>query len=322
MKWLLSKPIRYGYMNGIALTVLISQLPKLLDARIESAGPLQDLWSIAWIVIGGKVKWVEFALGAGALVAILLLRSRKRFPGVLAAMIGATAIVHFFNLAKQTGVSVVGALPRGLPVFSIQARAVLRRFDSPDSAEKLEVKSPIFGRVLRVIRDSETPVSGGEPLLEFGDPADLEVAVDVLTTDAAAIRPCARVTIEHWGGPEALDGRARLVEPGAFTKVSALGTEEQRVWVVIDLVSPHDRWATLGDGFRVDAAIVTEEIDDALLVPQSALFHRDGGWAAFVVRGGVAHERRIEPAHRSARMAQWPLASRPEMRWCCSRQAL
>ncbi len=116
---LLSKPIRYGYMNGIALTVFISQLPKLLGARIESAGPLQDLWSIAWIVIGGKVNWVEFALGAGALVAISLLRSRKRFPGVLAAMVGATAIVYFFNLAKQTGVSVIGALPRGLPVFSI-----------------------------------------------------------------------------------------------------------------------------------------------------------------------------------------------------------
>ena len=188
-----------------------------------------------------------------------------------------------------------------------QARAVLRRFDSPDPAEKLDVtsgvKSPISGRVLRIIRESETPVSGGEPLLEIGDPADLEIAVDVLTTDAAAIRSGAQVTIEHWGGPEALDGRVRLVEPGAFTNVSALGVEEQRVWVVIDLVSPHDRWATLGDGFRVDAAIVTEEIDDALLVPQSALFRRDGGWAVFVVRDGAAHERRVEVAHRSARVA-------------------
>jgi high affinity sulfate transporter 1 len=116
---LLSKPIRYGYMNGIALTVLISQLPKLLGARIESTEPLHDLWSIAWIVVGGKVNLIEFALGAGSLVAISLLRSRKRFPGVLAVMIGATAIVYFFNLAKYAGVSVVGALPRGLPAFSI-----------------------------------------------------------------------------------------------------------------------------------------------------------------------------------------------------------
>jgi HlyD family secretion protein len=184
-----------------------------------------------------------------------------------------------------------------------QARAVLRRFDSPDPAEKLDVKSPVSGRVLRVIRESEAPISAGEPILEIGDPANLEIAVDVLTTEAAAIRPGARVTIENWGGPEPLDGRVRLVEPGAFTKVSALGVEEQRIWVVIDLVSQHERWATLGDGFRVDAAIVTEEIDDALLVPQSALFHRVGGWAVFVVRDGVAHERRVELAHRSARIA-------------------
>ena len=154
-----------------------------------------------------------------------------------------------------------------------------------------------------MIRESEGPVDSGEPLLEIGDPADLEIAVDVLTTEAVSIRPGARVTIKHWGGSEDLEGRVRLVEPGAFTKVSALGVEEQRVWVVIDLVSPHDRWATLGDGFRVDAAIVTEEIDDALLVPQSALFRRDGGWAVFLVRNGVAREQRVEIGSRSAKLA-------------------
>ena len=116
---LLSKPIRYGYMNGIALTVLISQLPKLLGSKIESAGPLQDLWSVALAVVGGKVNWVEFALGVGALGAILFVKNRKRFPGVLVALIGTTAIVYIFDLTEQTGVSVVGTLPRGLPVFSI-----------------------------------------------------------------------------------------------------------------------------------------------------------------------------------------------------------
>ena len=116
---LLSKPIRYGYMNGIALTVLISQLPKLLGARLNSSGPLQDLWSIVWGVIGGKVNWTEFALGSGALGAILLMKSYKRFPGVLIAMIGATAIVYFFDLDEQASVSVVGPLPRGLPLFSV-----------------------------------------------------------------------------------------------------------------------------------------------------------------------------------------------------------
>jgi high affinity sulfate transporter 1 len=116
---LLSKPIRYGYMNGIALTVLISQLPKLLGFKISSAGPLRDLWSIAGAVAGGKVNWVEFALGAAALAAILLVKRRKRFPGILFAMIGATAVVYFFDLAERANISVLGSLPGGLPTFSI-----------------------------------------------------------------------------------------------------------------------------------------------------------------------------------------------------------
>jgi high affinity sulfate transporter 1 len=116
---LLSKPIRYGYMNGIALTVLISQLPKLFGFKIESAGPLRDLWSIADAIAGGRANWVEFALGAATLVAILLVKRSKRFPGVLTAMLGATAIVYFFDLTERSNVSVLGSLPSGLPLFSI-----------------------------------------------------------------------------------------------------------------------------------------------------------------------------------------------------------
>ena len=116
---LLSKPIRYGYMNGIALTVLISQLPKLFGFKIESAGPLRDLWTIAGAIAGGKANWPEFALGGATLVGILLVKRSKRFPGVLTAMLGATAIVYFFDLAERANVSVLGSLPSGLPSFSI-----------------------------------------------------------------------------------------------------------------------------------------------------------------------------------------------------------
>jgi high affinity sulfate transporter 1 len=116
---LLSKPIRYGYMNGIALTVLISQLPKLLGFKISSAGPLRDLWTIAGAIAAGKVNWAEFALGAATLTAILLVKSRKRFPGILIAMIGATAVASFFDLAERANISVLGSLPGGLPTFSI-----------------------------------------------------------------------------------------------------------------------------------------------------------------------------------------------------------
>ena len=111
-----------------------------------------------------------------------------------------------------------------------------------------------------------------------------------------------------------MQGRVRIVEPGAFTKVSALGVEEQRVWVVIDLMSPHEQWAALGDGFRVDASIAVAELDDALLVPVGALLRRDKGWSVFVVQNGRALERPIEIAGRAARLPRSPRASRPAIR--------
>ncbi len=185
-----------------------------------------------------------------------------------------------------------------------QARALLVATEAPENgSERHAVRAPVAGRVLRVLQESEAVVAAGAPLLELGDPADLEVVVDVLTTEAVGIAPGSPVTIERWGGPAPLDGRVRRVEPGAFTRVSALGVEEQRVWVVIDLVGPRERWAALGDGFRVDARITVETIDNAVLVPVSALFRRGTGWAVFVVQDGAARERRVEVARRAARSA-------------------
>jgi high affinity sulfate transporter 1 len=116
---LLSKPIRYGYMNGIALTVLISQLPKLFGFSIENEGPLRGLWEIAGAVFGGKTNWTAFAIGAATLAVILLLKNRERVPGVLIAVVGATAIAGAFDLAARTGLSVLGPLPQGLPGFAL-----------------------------------------------------------------------------------------------------------------------------------------------------------------------------------------------------------
>ncbi len=116
---LLSKPIRYGYMNGIALTVLISQLPKLFGFSIESEGPLRDLWAIAGSILGGRANWTAFAVGAGTLAVILLLKKSKRVPGILVAVVGATAIVGVLDLGARADVSVLGPLPQGLPAFAI-----------------------------------------------------------------------------------------------------------------------------------------------------------------------------------------------------------
>jgi high affinity sulfate transporter 1 len=116
---LLSKPIRYGYMNGIALTLLITQLPKLFGFSIESGGPLRELWGVAEAILGGRVNWTAFAIGAGTLAVILLLRNNKRIPGILIAVVGATAIVGVFDLADRADVSVLGPLPQGLPSFAL-----------------------------------------------------------------------------------------------------------------------------------------------------------------------------------------------------------
>ena len=116
---LLSKPIRYGYMNGIALTVLISQLPKLFGFSIEGDGPLRGLWAIAKAILNGKANWMAFAVGAGTLAVILLLKNNKRVPGILIAVVGATAIVGALNLATRADVSVLGPLPQGLPAFTV-----------------------------------------------------------------------------------------------------------------------------------------------------------------------------------------------------------
>jgi HlyD family secretion protein len=172
------------------------------------------------------------------------------------------------------------------------------------SPEAVPVRSPIEGRVLKVFQESAGVVVAGQPLLEVGDPRQLEVEVEVLSRDAVRIEPGGRVLLERWGGETLLEGTVRTVEPMGFTKVSALGVEEQRVRVIADLVSPAADWQRLGDGYRVEAKFVVWERDDALTVPASALFRRDAGWRVFVVERGRARERAVTPGHSSGLLTE------------------
>ncbi len=192
-----------------------------------------------------------------------------------------------------------------------QARTALKLSGENEGTERFPVSSPIDGRVLKVIQESESVVSLGAPLLELGDPADLEVIVDLLTTDAALVREGAKVSLERWGGATPLDGRVRRVEPSGFTKISALGVEEQRVWVVIDIVSPREAWTTLGDGYRMDVKIVADEMEKATVVPIGALFRRGDAWQAFVLEGGRARLREVKVSRRSGRLAAVAEGLRP-----------
>jgi HlyD family secretion protein len=147
-------------------------------------------------------------------------------------------------------------------------------------------------------------VPAGEALVEIGDPHQLEVVVDLLTTDAVRVRPGARTSIEQWGGEAALEAIVRRIEPGGFTKVSALGVEEQRVNVVLDFVDPEQACAVLGDAYRVEARIVLWEAPNVLKMPTSAMFRENGRWAVYAVRDGRARLTAVEIDHVAGQEAE------------------
>ena len=175
-----------------------------------------------------------------------------------------------------------------------QALAVLSRSRAGGAAEPLVITSPVSGKILRIIQESGRVIPGGFPLMEVGDPTDLEVRIEVLSRDGVAIQPGARVRLEQWGGADPLTARVRLVEPSAFTKISALGVEEQRVYVVADFTDPLEKRSTLGDSYRVEARVVVWENAAALRAPAGALFQRGGVWQTFTIEGNTARLRTVK----------------------------
>jgi HlyD family secretion protein len=210
--------------------------------------------------------------------------------------------------------AVFAAAERGLATVQMEvttaqaevasAKSALRPTAGAATGERVPVVAPAGGRVIRVVRESEGVVTAGEALLEVGDARAIEIVVEVLSADAVKIPAGARVILERWGGPKPLEARVRVVEPGGFTKVSALGVEEQRVRIVADLVSPAGEWTALGDGYRVEAAFVLWEGADVAQVPANTLFRHENGWAVFVVEGGVARRRAVEIGHRTGVAAE------------------
>lgn len=189
-----------------------------------------------------------------------------------------------------------------------QARA---RLLNPNQAKRdvkdcdcVLVRSPISGTVLRVRMESEGIVAAGTPIVEIGDPHNLEIQVDLLSEEAMRVRAGQRVLVEAWGGPGTLAGVVRRVEPFGYTKVSALGIEEQRVTVRIELTEAHERWRRLGHGYRVEPHIVLWESRDVLRVPASALFRNGDQWAVFVEQQGRAVLRNVQLGNQNGLHAQ------------------
>lgn len=177
------------------------------------------------------------------------------------------------------------------------ARAALTRPGAADRGKPLVIRSPVNGTVMRRARESEGMIAAGTSLVEIGDPEKLEIVTDLLSSDAVRVAPGARVGIDNWGGQGLLEGRVNRVEPFGFTKISALGVEEQRVNVIIDFAGPLKFRARLGHGYRVRVHIHEWESPQVRQVPVSALFRDRGGWAVFMVERGRAKMRSVDAGH-------------------------
>ncbi|MHC4908133.1 MAG: efflux RND transporter periplasmic adaptor subunit [Planctomycetota bacterium] len=239
--------------------------------------------------------------------------AEKELGRLVSAMERGAASEHELDGAKLAESAATQELKAGqffaeIAEYELEVARAALVFARGDTGEEgigqMDIDSPIDGVVLRVFQESAAVVTPGASLMEIGDPRDLELVIDVLSTDAVRIQPGARVIIDHWGGSAPLEGAVRLVEPSAFTKISALGIEEQRVNVIADLVSPPDQRASLGDGFRIEAAIVVWEANDVLQVPTSAVFRVGEDWAVYAIEAERAVARMIQAGRRDGRTTQ------------------
>lgn len=273
-------------------------MPPLLDARSQQQALAQLHAADAGV---GRAQAGVFKAGIALQEAWMTLERDQRLEqqGFVAP-----SRLDSSRLAVSTAVRSVEAASaeRDMAVQAqTQARAAAARF-SEAAMPRQSLRSPVNGVVLRVVQPNAASVNAGAALLEVGDPADMEVLSEMLTTEAARIAPGSPVRIERWGGP-AVDGVVRRVEPAAFTKVSALGVEEQRVNVLIDLLQPPPAWAAVGDGYRVAVRIVTHREADGLQVPLGAVFSQGAGDAVYVLDQGHARLEPVQVAERNASVA-------------------
>ena len=288
---------------GTLLATLVPPSPSLIDVRTEEE--LQQRVGAAEARHMATTAAVKRAEAASALARSELERQASLAQQGFASRQAVDRVQREAEL-RAADVDVAQFDDHAAEHELAMARAALTRAQrkgaANDAAQRFEIRAPVAGRVLRIVQESETNVAIGAALLEIGDPEALEAVVDILSTDAEAVAAGALVRFDPGPGGVALAGRVRLVEPSAFTKVSALGIEEQRVNVVIDFTNSAVELAKLhlGDGYRVDAHIVVDRRDDALMVPTGALFRRGDGWAVFRIADGQAHATAVRIGPRNA----------------------
>ena len=289
---------------GAVLASLDPMLPAVLDPRSRAEAEARVAAARAELdrrQAGARQAEVEAELAASEFERIkgLLERqlvSQREFDAAQANWRAREAAQRAADSAVQVG------------RYDLDAARAALRYTAAGAESRavgtVALRSPVDGRVLKVHQESAGVVAAGQPLLEVGDPGELEVEAELLSKDAVRIDSGGRVLLERWGGEAPLEGIVRTVEPTGFTKISALGVEEQRVRVIVDLVSPPAEWRRLGDGYRVEAQFIVWEREEVLTVPTSALFRRDGGHAVFVVESGRARVRAVVPGHGSGLLTE------------------
>lgn len=282
--------------QGDVLARLVPIDAPMLDARTRAEANARVG------VAEAQVQQTRLAIERGRVASEFLAREATRQrelanSGSLAAQLAERA-----EMDARTAREELRSLEFGVRVAESQlrlAQTALRRLEGGTAGEQIDVVSPIDGHVLRVAQQSAGVVQAGMPLLELGDKSHLEIVVDVLTSDAVRIRPGIAAELDRWGGQGVLGAHVKRIEPSAFTRISALGVEEQRVNVVLELDDPRERWESLGDGYRVEARILVTEVTDVVLVPSSALFRHGDEWAVYAVENAHVARRTVRTGERN-----------------------
>jgi HlyD family secretion protein len=280
--------------RGRVVARLMPASPTLLDARTRAE-------------LAAAIEAAQAALGQARAerdrAAAALERATsalKRREGLAAAGVVSKDQLEEDQSAMKTAEEALRAADFAVARQEHELQIARARIDPPaPQGRTITITAPADGVVLKRYRESEADVPAGDALLEIGDPSNLDIVSDLLSTDAVQVSPGNRVLIEQWGGSTPLSGRVRRIEPSGFLKVSALGVEEQRVNVIIDFDDSKDAAARLGDGFRVEVRLVMAEVDNALKTPIGSLFRHAEGWAVFVVENGEARVRSVQPGHRN-----------------------
>jgi HlyD family secretion protein len=300
-RWLVSAPLP-GVVERIVLrpgdAVAVGQTVAVLaPARASLFDPMRRAEAQARASSAMQAE----ASAAAAIVAAEAERTRSRVELRRAIALAADRLIARADLdAIRAGAASAEAVLRSARtqreaarIERDAARAVLALQGTPGGDARVALPAPVAGRVVRRLVESATTVQAGQPLLEVGDPQAIEVIAEVLTTDAVRLSPGTPVQLTRWGGDASLRGRVQTVEPGGFTKVSALGVEEQRVLVVMTLQDPASARIRLGDGFRLEAEFIVWQSPDALSVPTAALFRDGTRWAVYAIEKGRARLRHV-----------------------------